>query len=69
MLFRSYSQYDEVYQYYIIDSADRFEQYTNELIIYNEDLNLYILCVRHYGTSWEYVSANWKKAEDIKELD
>ena len=65
----AYSVYDEVYQYYIIDSPDRFEMYTNELIIYNEELDLYILCVKHYGTSWDYVSANWKNPEDIKDLD
>ena len=62
----AYSQYDEVYQYYIIDSPDRFEMYTNELIIYNEELDLYILCVKHYGTSWDYVHANWKNPEDLK---
>ena len=65
----AYSQYDDIYQYCIVDSPDRFEQYTNELLIYNEELDLYILCVKHLGTSWDYVSANWKNPEDIKELD
>lgn len=56
-------QYKEIYQYFIISSgsAERFAKYTNELVIYNEDLDLYLLCVTHWGTLWEGVSANWKR--------
>lgn len=58
--------YEDVYQYFMIDSAaaERFATYTNELIIYNDDLDLYLLCITHCGTGWDYVPANWKIVED-----
>lgn len=59
--------YDDIYQYFIINRADLLEEYTNELVIYNEDLDLYILCVKHFGTSWDYVSADWR--EEPKEME
>lgn len=54
-------RYLEIYQYYIIDgaAAERFKEYTNEIIIYNEQLDLYILCVTHWGTCWAGVPSNW----------
>lgn len=67
----AYEEYVEIYQYYIISSfsAERFAKYTHELVYYNEDLDIYLLCVTHYGTSWDYVSSNWKTSEEIKEDD
>ena len=58
----SYSQPVEIYQYYIIDSrsAERLAEYTNEIVFYNEDTDLYLLGVTHYGTPWTSVQANWK---------
>lgn len=52
----------DVYQYFIIDEqgAERFQRYTNEIIYYCEELNLYVLGVTHYGTGWDYVPADWK---------
>ena len=54
--------YDDIYQYYIIteSAAERFKEYTNELVIYYNDADIYLLCVKHCGTSWDYVPANWK---------
>ena len=54
--------YIDIFQYYIIteNGADALARYTNELVLYNEELDLYLLCVTHYGTSWSYVPANWK---------
>ena len=58
----SYSEPVEIYQYYIIDSrsAERLAEYTNEIVFYNEDTDLYLLGVTHYGTPWSSVPANWK---------
>lgn len=49
--------YEEVYQYYIIDSqgAELLKDYTHELVWYNEELDLYLWGVTHWGTSWDYV--------------
>lgn len=61
----AYSEIKEIYQYYIISErdAERLADYTNEIIIFNEDLDLYLLCVTHFGTAWSGVSSNWKNPE------
>lgn len=58
--------YNEIYQYYIISDSDaeRLADYTNEIVLYNERLDLYILCVTHCGTAWSGVPANWKNVKD-----
>lgn len=49
--------YLEVYQYYIItDSGARFlADYTDEIVYYHEDLDIYLWGITHFGTSWDYV--------------
>lgn len=56
----------DIFQYFIINyqDAERIATYTNEIVYYNEELDLYILGVTHCGTGWDYVPANWK---DINE--
>lgn len=46
----------EVYQWYIIDSngAEICKEF-NEIVYYNEELDLYLWGVTHWGTSWDYV--------------
>jgi hypothetical protein len=47
----------DIYQYYIITAAGaRFlEEYTDEIVFYNEDLDMYLWGITHFGTSWDYV--------------
>ena len=54
--------YYEVYQYYIIsDSGARFlETYTDELVYYHTDLDMYVWGITHFGTSWDYVLTDIK---------
>ena len=61
--------YYEVYQTFIIgeQDAERFARYTNELVYYCEDLNLYMLGVCHWGTIWSGVPANWKDFDEDDE--
>ena len=49
--------YDEVFQFYIIDGngADILKHWTDELVWYNEVLDLYVWGVTHYGTAWTHV--------------
>ena len=46
-----------IYQYYIISeyTAEKLQKHTNEIILYNNDLDMYLLGVGHMGTSWDYV--------------
>lgn len=47
----------DIYQYYIITAGGaRFlEEYTDEIVFYNEDLDMYLWGITHFGTSWDYV--------------
>lgn len=47
----------EVYQWYIVDDggAEIIQSYTDEILYYNEALDMYLWGVTHYGTSWDYV--------------
>lgn len=68
-------EYAEVYQYYLID----IDNYTLELlqknnctdliIAWSETLEEYILCVTHFGTSWDYVLTDIEPTTDYNEAD
>lgn len=47
----------EVFQYFIISErgAEILKDYTDEIVFYNEELDLYVWGVTHCGTSWDYV--------------
>lgn len=54
--------YEEIFQYYIIsdNGAGILKEYTNEIVYYNNDLDMYVWGVTHYGTSWDYVLTDIK---------
>lgn len=54
--------YIDIYQYYIIDdyTARLLKEYTQEIIFYHNELDVYILGVTHFGTSWNYVLTDIK---------
>ena len=56
------SEYYEVYQWYIIDSQgyELLSRLTDEIIYYNEQLDLYLWGITHFGTSWDYVLTDIK---------
>lgn len=46
----------EVFQWFIVDDwGSRLLQEINEIVYYNETLDMYLWGVTHYGTSWDYV--------------
>lgn len=51
-----YPKENEVFQWFIIDGngADLCKE-ANEIVYYNETLDLYLWGVTHWGTSWSYV--------------
>lgn len=52
----------EVFQWFIVDDwgARLLQQKANEIVYYNEKLDMYLWGVTHYGTSWDYVLTNIK---------
>ena len=51
----------EIYQWFIVDDCGaRLLQDIDEVVYYNEKLNMYLWGVTHYGTSWDYVLTNIK---------
>ena len=52
----------DIYQYYIISEYGyRFlADHTDEIVFYNERLDIYIWGITHFGTSWDYVLTDIK---------
>jgi myo-inositol-1-phosphate synthase len=53
--------YPEIFQYFIVDNnGAEILQDCGEIVFYNDELDLYIWGVTHWGTSWDYVLTNIK---------
>ena len=51
----------EVYQWYIVsDGGAQILEEFGEILYYNEELDLYLWGVTHYGTRWDYVLTDIK---------
>ena len=51
----------EVFQWFIVDDRGaRLLKEINEIVYYNETLDMYLWGVTHYGTSWDYVLTSIK---------
>lgn len=52
----------EIYQYFIVDGrgAEILEDYTDDPVFYNDELDMYVWGVTHWGTSWDYVLTDIK---------
>lgn len=52
----------DIYQYFIITyrGANVLRMYTDEIVYYHEELDMYVWGVTHYGTAWEYVLTDIK---------
>lgn len=49
-------EFPEIYQYYIVsDNAVDILEEAHQIVFYNDDLDMYVWGVTHYGTSWDYV--------------
>jgi len=54
----------DFYQYYITDMSDSSVEWSNRVFpklyyTFSDLLDSWILCVPHYGTSWDYVSTQY----------
>lgn len=61
--------YKEIYQMFVISErgAEILQELTDEIVFYNEKLNIYIWGVTHWGTSWDYVLTDIKIELDESE--
>lgn len=55
-----------IFQDYIISEYGYriLSNYTDEIVFYNEKLDMYIWGITHYGTSWDYVLTDIKLVKD-----
>lgn len=58
-------EHSEIYQFYLVDTDNYFfEEYKeNFLMSYSNKLDLWVLCVDHFGTSWKYISSGVQISE------
>lgn len=48
--------FPDIYQWYIVSgSGAEILQNANEIVYYNDTLDMYLWGVTHFGTSWDYV--------------
>lgn len=47
----------EVFQWYVVSDsgAQIIQDYTNEILYYHDELDIYLWGVTHWGTGWDYV--------------
>lgn len=47
----------EIFQWYIVSDsgAQIIQDYTNEILYYHDELDIYLWGVTHWGTGWDYV--------------
>lgn len=51
----------EIFQYFIVsDEGARILEDADEIVFYNEELDMYVWGVTHWGTSWDYVLTDIK---------
>lgn len=57
---------DMIFQDYIISESgfEFLSEYTDEIVFYNEELDIYVWGITHYGTSWDYVLTNIKLVQE-----
>lgn len=56
----------DIYQHYIISEAgyEFLRRSTDEIVYYNNELDLYLWGITHFGTSWDYVLTNVRLGSD-----
>ena len=60
----------EIYQYYLCNLNSYEKEQLQEygiILSYSDMLGLDVLCVEHYGTSWDYVMTDVEWSQDFDE--
>ena len=48
---------NEIFQYFIISDPDFLLEHTDEVVLHDKELDLYIWGINHFGTAWSGVPA------------
>ena len=58
-------EYFDIYQDFIISESgyEFLKNYTDEIVYYNEELDVYIWAITHLGTAWSHVLTDIKLVE------
>ncbi len=62
----------EIYQYYLCNLSNFERELLEEygiILSYSDLLDVDVLCVEHYDTSWDYVMTNVEWTENYKECE
>ena len=60
---------DDIFQYFIVEANALWVlKRAHELVLYSDKLDVYIWCVKHWGTSWDYVLTSLKVSDDFSHL-
>lgn len=58
---REQEEPEEIFQYFIVsDNALSLLEEANEIVYFNDSLDMYVWGVTHYGTGWDYVLTSIK---------
>ena len=62
--------YPDIYQYFLTSWNANYvywlrSRFPNLIIAYSDKLNMWILCVDHFGTSWDYVWTECELPEEV----
>jgi len=54
--------YAEIFRYYIVSErgAELIQEYTDDILFYHEELDIYLWGVTHFGSSWDHVLTDVK---------
>lgn len=64
-------EYREIYQFYLCNISDYEKEQLQKagvILSYSDKLDCDVLCVDHFGTSWDYVLTNVKLFDTYEEL-
>ena len=62
-----YENYVDIYQWFIISDRGAYllKEFTDEIVYYNDELDMYLWGITHFGTPWQCVLTDIKIDDDL----